>query len=77
MEIAFIAYVPFGVIQPRFRNLCPVDPQYKGPGDWKHGDLTDYTNYAGGNLAHKHKTIKFDMLGEKPATKYFQISWTD
>ena len=28
----------------------------------------------GENLVHKHKTIKFDVVGERPATKYIQIS---
>ena len=33
-----------------------------------------YTNYPGGNLVHKHNTIKFDVLREQPTTKYIQIS---
>ena len=31
----------------------------------------------GGNLVQKHKTIKFNVVGEQPATKYPQISITD
>lgn len=42
--------------------------------DWLHGVLTIYTNYLGGNLVHKHRTIKSDVLGEEPVTKYVQIS---
>ena len=26
--------------------------------------LTIFTNHPGGNLVHKHKTRKFDVLGE-------------
>ena len=33
------------------------------------GVLTIYTNHPGGNLVHKHKTIIFDVGGERPATK--------
>jgi len=29
---------------------------------------------AGGNLVHKKKTIKFDVLGEQAATKNIKIS---
>ena len=28
----------------------------------------------GRNLVHKPRTIKFDVVGEGPATKYIQIS---
>ena len=35
------------------------------------GVLTIYTNHPGGNLLHKHKTVKFDVVGEQPATKYY------
>ena len=31
---------------------------------------TIYTNHPGGILLHKHKAIKFDVVGERPATKY-------
>ena len=41
------------------------------------GMLTIYANNPGGNLVHKHKTLKFDAVAERPATKYIQISWTD
>ena len=41
------------------------------------GVLTIYTNHPGGNPVHKHKTIKFDVVGEQPATEYIKISWTD
>lgn len=30
-----------------------------------------YTNHPGGILVHKHNTIKFDVVGERPATKYY------
>ena len=37
--------------------------------------LTIYVNHPGGNLVHKlDKTIKFDSVEEKPATRYIQIS---
>ena len=36
--------------------------------------LTIYTNHPGGNLAHKHKTMKGNAVEERPATKYIQIS---
>ena len=39
--------------------------------------LTIYANKPGGNLVHKHKTLKFDGEVERPATKYIQISCTD
>ena len=38
------------------------------------GMFTIYTNHSGGNLAHNHKTIKFDVVEELSASKYFQIS---
>ena len=35
---------------------------------WEEGKrprmLTIYTNHQGGNIVHKHKTIKFDLVGE-------------
>ena len=37
--------------------------------------LTIYTNHPGGNLVHKHQTIKFDVKRERSATN--KISWTD
>ena len=36
----------------------------------RYGVLTIYTNHPGGNLVHKYKTIKFDVVVERPATKY-------
>ena len=36
------------------------------------GVVTIYTNNPGGNLAHKHKTIKFDVVGERPAMEYIK-----
>ena len=30
-----------------------------------------YTNHPGGILVHKHNTIKFDVVAEQPATKYY------
>ena len=35
---------------------------------------TIYANHRGENLVHKQKTIKFDVVGERLATKYIQIS---
>ena len=31
--------------------------------------LTIFKNHLGENFVHKHKTIKFDVLGERPVTK--------
>ena len=35
---------------------------------WEEGKrsrmLTIFTNHLGGNIVHKHKTIKFDLVGE-------------
>ena len=36
--------------------------------------LTIYTNHPGGNPVRKHKTIKFEVVGEQPATMYIQIN---
>ena len=41
------------------------------------GVLTIYTNHPGGNSVHKHKTIKFDVVGRRTASNYTQISWAD
>ena len=30
--------------------------------------LTIYSNHPGGNSAHKHKTIEFDMVGRRTAS---------
>ena len=30
-------------------------------------------NHPGGNLVHRHKTIKFDMVGVLPTSKYIQM----
>ena len=35
----------------------------------------DLNKPPGWNLVRKHKTIKFDVVREGPATKYIQISW--
>lgn len=35
---------------------------------------TIYTDHPGENLAQKHKTIKIDEVGERPAAKHIQIS---
>ena len=35
---------------------------------------TIYANHLSENLVHKQKTIKFDVVGERLATKYIQIS---
>ena len=29
------------------------------------------TNYPGSNLVHRYKTVKFDLMGEQPATKFY------
>ena len=41
--------------------------------------LTFYTKQPGGNLLHKHKTVKSDVVEERPTTctMYIQISYTD
>ena len=33
--------------------------------------LTTYTNHLGENLVHKLKAVKFDKVGEQPATRYY------
>ena len=33
--------------------------------------LTVYSNHPGGNLVHKLKAVKFDLVGEQLATRYF------
>ena len=33
--------------------------------------LTIYTKHPGGNPVLKHKSVKFDVVGAQPATKYF------
>ena len=38
--------------------------------------FTIYSNHQDGNSVHRHKTIKFDVVGKRPATKYIQISYT-
>lgn len=38
------------------------------------GVLAIYTNHLGRNLVHKHKTIKYDLVGKQPAALYIQIS---
>ena len=35
---------------------------------------TIYANHLGENLVHKQKTIKFDVVGERLATKCIRIS---
>ena len=40
------------------------------------GYITIYTNRPAENVVQKHKTIKSDVVGERPATKYIQIYWT-
>ena len=36
-----------------------------------------YTHHPGGILVHKHNTIKLDVVGEQPTTKYYpnQLKW--
>ena len=38
--------------------------------------FTIYSNHQDGNSVHRHKTIKFDVVGKRTATKYIQISYT-
>ena len=33
--------------------------------------LTVYSNHPGGNLVHKLKAVKFDLVGEQPATRHY------
>ena len=33
-----------------------------------------FTQITREEILHKHKTITFDVVGERPATKYIQIS---
>ena len=66
------------LIQARARKTSPSwHPQYGLIVQYdttRLGMFTIYTNHSGINLLHKHKTIKFDVVGEQPATKYIQIS---
>ena len=41
-----------------------------------HWMFTIYSNHQDGNSVHRHKTIKFDVVGKRPAIKYIQISYT-
>ena len=36
----------------------------------RYGVLTIYTNHPGENVVHKYKTIKFDVVVQRSATKY-------
>lgn len=36
--------------------------------------VTIYLNQPTGNIVHKHKTINFEMVGARAATKYIEIS---
>ena len=40
-----------------------------------HRSYQFYTNHPGGDLVHKHQTIKFDVAGERSATN--KINGTD
>ena len=51
----------------RERGPSAIDPNVGGV-------LTIYTNHPVGNLVQKDKTIRFDEVGERAATKYLQIS---
>ena len=52
------------------RGPPAIDPNFGGV-------LIIYINHPAGNLVQKHKTVRFDVVGEQPATKYPQISVTD
>ena len=41
-----------------------------------HWMFTIYSNHQDGNSVHRHKTIKFDVVGKRTATKHIQISYT-
>ena len=41
-----------------------------------HWMFTIYSNHQDGNSLHRQKTVKFDVVGKRPATKYIQISDT-
>ena len=49
----------------RRRNLRS---SYLNTEDCKQGVLTTYTNHPGGNLEHKLKAVKCDVVREQPAT---------
>ena len=40
------------------------------------GQRTIYTKHPGENVVQKHKTLRSDVVRERPATKYIQICWT-
>ena len=53
--------------------LCTAKPSSWASLEERHqGVLTIYTNHPGGNLVHKHKTVRADEVGEQTATKYIQ-----
>ena len=53
--------------------LCTAKPSSWASLEERHqGVLTIYTNQPGGNLVHKHKTVRVDEVGERTATKYIQ-----
>ena len=56
------------------RKICNVSLKYRHGYQLVPWELTICTNYLGGNLTHKHKAKKFYVLGQRPATKYIQIS---
>lgn len=39
--------------------------------------LTINTNHLSGNILHRHKNTKFDVVGEQSAIKYIYLSLTD
>ena len=49
----------------------------EAPNVWNPGVLILYKNHPAGNPGDKYKTRKFDVVGERPATKYIQNIWTD
>ena len=50
-------------LYPRWVPLFSVRPRM----------LSIYTNSPGGNLGHKHKSLKFDVMRVRTATKYIKV----
>ena len=61
----------------RLRSNGFSPPQTQSTSKGRERSPSNRTNNPGGNLEQKHKTVRFDVVGEQPATKYPQISVPD
>ena len=66
-HVMFFLIMNWVPVVPCVRPLNRRDRAMKRA-QWEEGKrprmLTIYTNHPDGNIVHKHKTIKFDMVGE-------------